>query len=408
MSKKLLDNKQEINCKLCNSKFKVVGKLTEHLRLRHNIDSVDYTIKYLLDNKIPKCKCGCAQPVKVHNYKYNEWYVGHTHVSGTIGRIKSSKLYDIKYDSSKWILNCTICNEVIQYNDYYKFRSAIGRIQFKNQILKCQTCRYKVSKKGGPIKKFTETDSDWIIQCDGKNDCVIVCKNYRHYRDLNKKKENNKKVLCRSCCQVGKIITDEFRNKCKGKHISDETRHKLSLANKRRYANQTLEDKLRIKEIQSNANLKAWKNATPEQRANRLKNRNIAISNLPPEKIKAKKEKISAKLLQRRLANGVSGFYPAFNIQTIPYIEDILNVTFNTKFIHAKTEAGEFHIYDKEFKKFYYADAYSKELNLWIEFDEKHHYDSNKELKQECQLRESRIRSILKCRFIRIPFLNYK
>lgn len=63
-------------------------------------------------------------------------------------------------------------------------------------------------------------------------------------------------------------------------------------------------------------------------------------------------------------------FKPSYNEATIPYIENILNKEFNTNFRHAETEGGEFRVYDKEFQRTYYADAYCVRLNIWIEFDE--------------------------------------
>jgi hypothetical protein len=76
------------------------------------------------------------------------------------------------------------------------------------------------------------------------------------------------------------------------------------------------------------------------------------------------------------------------------HITDILNVRYDTEFRHAETVDGEFKIYDFEFNTHYFADAYSEELNIWVEFDERHHF-KNGELREECQLREERIRKLV-------------
>ena len=93
-------------------------------------------------------------------------------------------------------------------------------------------------------------------------------------------------------------------------------------------------------------------------------------------------------------------FKPSYNVSTIEYIETKLNSEYNTKFMHAEN-GGEFKIYDKVNQKFYYADAYSKELNLWIEFDEVGKFENNK-LKDEHIIREDSIRKLLNCNIIRI------
>lgn len=98
-------------------------------------------------------------------------------------------------------------------------------------------------------------------------------------------------------------------------------------------------------------------------------------------------------------------FKPAYNPKAIPYIEDILNVKYDTQFRHAESEGGEFKIYDKQEGRFYYADAYCEEQNIWVEFDEKCHYLGG-QLKQECVFREERVRELLDCMFLRIQFFT--
>jgi len=79
----------------------------------------------------------------------------------------------------------------------------------------------------------------------------------------------------------------------------------------------------------------------------------------------------------------------------------MLNNQHKTIFINAESVGGEFRIYDKQERRFYYADAYSKELNIWVEFDESYHTANNKII-QEDKFRQERIEDILKCTFIRI------
>lgn len=71
----LVDN---VNCKclLCGFHCKNRNGLSQHLSSIHNISSTEYSIKYLLENKIPVCKCGCGNEIKIDGYKYNE-YLNH-------------------------------------------------------------------------------------------------------------------------------------------------------------------------------------------------------------------------------------------------------------------------------------------------------------------------------------------
>jgi hypothetical protein len=98
-------------------------------------------------------------------------------------------------------------------------------------------------------------------------------------------------------------------------------------------------------------------------------------------------------------------FKPSYNPKAIPYIVDILNVKYGTEFRHGESVGGEFKIYDKQEGRFYYADAYCAEQNIWVEFDEKCHYLGG-QLKQECIFREERVRELLDCMFLRIQFFT--
>ena len=67
-----------VDCKICSQSFKKLEGLSKHLKLVHNVNTIQYTKEYLLSNEIPKCKCGCGSNVKVYNYRYNEYCLGHT------------------------------------------------------------------------------------------------------------------------------------------------------------------------------------------------------------------------------------------------------------------------------------------------------------------------------------------
>lgn len=56
-------------CLVCNDVSLPANHLTGHLKKVHNISKMDYVIKYILNNKIPTCSCGCGELVKVYDYK---------------------------------------------------------------------------------------------------------------------------------------------------------------------------------------------------------------------------------------------------------------------------------------------------------------------------------------------------
>lgn len=123
------------------------------------------------------------------------------------------------------------------------------------------------------------------------------------------------------------------------------------------------------------------------------------------QKIKETREKMSkerkqewyskvTKKLKENIINDTFSFKPQYNKSTIPYIVDILNIRYDTEFQHAESEDGEYKIYDKEFDKIYYADAYCPVSNIWIEFDEKGKF-FNGRLRQEHIDREERIRKCI-------------
>lgn len=89
---------------------------------------------------------------------------------------------------------------------------------------------------------------------------------------------------------------------------------------------------------------------------------------------------------------------PRYNKNSISIIEQYGKEN-GYNFQHAEN-GGEFHL--KELG--YWADGYDKEKNVWIEYDEKHHFDIFGNLKEKDIRREQEIRDFLKCEFIRIGY----
>lgn len=92
-----------------------------------------------------------------------------------------------------------------------------------------------------------------------------------------------------------------------------------------------------------------------------------------------------------------SGFFISYNPESILIIENY-GKQHGYTFQHAEN-GGEVQICG------YFVDGYDKENNVVIEYDEKHHFHKNGQLKQKDYIRQQNIIDELKCKFIRI---NYK
>lgn len=106
------------------------------------------------------------------------------------------------------------------------------------------------------------------------------------------------------------------------------------------------------------------------------------------------KRKIRLATLKRIKETKLNGgqLYPAYNINSIPIIEEYGNTNGFT-FQHAEN-GGEYHI--KELG--YWVDGYDSSKNVVLEFDEEYH---NKQ-KNKDKIRQEEIITFLKCQFIRI------
>lgn len=99
------------------------------------------------------------------------------------------------------------------------------------------------------------------------------------------------------------------------------------------------------------------------------------------------------------LEKTVGQITPRYNIDSIELLEQKAK-ELNIKDLQHAENGGEYHI--KELG--YFVDGYSKEKNIVIEVDEKHHFDTNGFLKEKDLQRQQEIESYLGCRFIRIKY----
>lgn len=259
------------------------------------------------------------------------------------------------------------------------------------------------------------------------------CKKELYYKDkyiLNVAIKKNR--ICISCAKKGFKHTDESKMKISeafrgenhplyGTHRSDETKEKLRSANLGKKVKNNIKKKIK------NTMLNHYKNEEYKQkhkeRMNRpevkeLLSKNSRSSELSVRlKISAglkKSKKFQSLFKSKKYLNKLSKsmrivkikeieqkigkrICPNYNKNSIPILEQKAKELNITDLQHAEN-GGEFYI--KELG--YWIDGYSKEKNIVIEIDEKHHFDIYGNLKEKDIKRENEITNFLKCKFIRI------
>lgn len=140
-------------------------------------------------------------------------------------------------------------------------------------------------------KKYSNNPEDWFRICDECNE-KYMCKDYNSFARYQKIKEEGGSIRCNSCAQTGKLMSEEFREKCRNRIITDEQRKANGDRTRERYANMTEEERAEVSEIQRKASKKGWDKLTPEERKERHEKSMESIRNLPDEKKAEKNKKI--------------------------------------------------------------------------------------------------------------------
>ena len=114
--------------------------------------------------------------------------------------------------------------------------------------------------------------------------------------------------------------------------------------------------------------------------------------------------KLKARISALKYIEKMSGnrIIPRYNINSISIIEQFGKENGYT-FQHAEN-GGEFHI--KELG--YFVDAYDVEKNVVLEIDERHHFDTDGNLRERDITRQSEIEKFLGCKFIRLSYEKQK
>lgn len=314
------------------------------------------------------------------------------------------KRHDVSFDPKDWNILCSgNCGCILYWPTRRTYLSTLHRLHVKNQPQYCPECRLLFPKKDGPPRKYDVDPKNWNVECSEPGcDKFIKYDKYGSYASACKRIEKGNGVICYSCASKRADRTNpEYIAKISGKKCSENVKDKL----RDRFRNMTPEQRENYKKIQSLRCKKGWDALSAEDRKRRAKQVADNLNNLTEEQKLIRSIILSTHARERyHKYKRKNGFKPAYNPNIIPYIEDILNIRYNTTFRHAETPGGEYSIYDDSFFRRYYADAYSEELNIWIEFDEGYHFDRNGNLKDFDIEREDRIREILGCQIHRVKF----
>lgn len=192
---------------------------------------------------------------------------------------------------------------------------------------------------------------------------------------------NDENSTCKSCARKRQIITDETKKKWSitrtGRKLSDETRKKLSLVRKGRPISEKQKQQISI------ANSGSKFSAEFKQKC-----RERMLGNIPSEETRRK--------LRLAAIGRIGQVFPSYNLSACKLFEQ-LEKEFGFDGIYAtKNNHGEFYV--KELG--YWVDYYEPNLNLVIEYDEKHHERHSQKLRDA--KRQEEIINLLKCKFVRI------
>lgn len=245
------------------------------------------------------------------------------------------------------------------------------------------------SHKGQISKKriYSRNPDDWKIKCEG-------CDNFLIYTSIDSFKQANFK---------NKNRTESL--KCPDCRFTyEEKNRRIRLKNT--YGNKTPEEK---RQLLSDIHKNRWAAYSDDKRNAIISLMKDNINKRSPREKHEQYRKVSESNKKRMAELGYEyKFKPGYNKESIVFIDTKLCEKFNTTFVHAESEFGEFKIHDVENRCFYYADGYCKRLNLWIEIDE-HQKFKNGKLKNEHIVKHHRIKELLNCDIIRYRCRkNYK
>ncbi len=264
---------------------------------------------------------------------------------------------------------CPVCDAILNYCNKYACRDA----EIKNTS--CRSC----SMMG---KSHSQTDET------KRKISKSLMGNIPWNVGKNLTPEHKRKI---SISHTGKQVSEETKKKLSemrlGNALSKETKRKISKAHKGKKFTSEHKKKLSERKM-DNVNALGYKHTDDAKKQ---------MSKMKKDKSLSTEHKKKLRLATIKSIEARSGqVYPNYNPSSVPIIEQYGKEN-GYNFQHAEN-GGEHHI--KELG--YWVDGYDKDKNVVIEYDEKHHFNSDGSLKEKDIQRQLEITKYLKCEFVRL------
>lgn len=217
----------EIICKICGEKVfhekepYCISKMLKHLKFAHSLTKEEYLIKYELNGEIPRCACGCGNPVSTMKgwNKWRKYYKNHkNHMKNSektrkkISDKAKERLCNGYYDS---IMREDDINN--SFDDFYYGRLTLTEIQKKYNHDKRTIKRIWISKK-----KINEHDYEIIAYRN--NFTLGNDKRFKKYNENLKYYEEIYEFIIKNkykynICEINRIFGEKMNQTTLLKHL---------------------------------------------------------------------------------------------------------------------------------------------------------------------------------------------
>lgn len=274
-------------------------------------------------------------------------------------------------NQKKWTRNCPKCNKELSYTRHYTVLCAN-----KDGWL-CHTCNSELSRTYTCSKniEIVNGNSKYVNIC---NKCNITKKYFTTYQGLLYSIKHY--YICRECGKVPSVVYTRECPKCKKKLL---TKNKL-------YYNKAVKNN----SLCLSCVLKGRKFSDETKKLMSKNHTDISGDKNPSKRCDVRRNLRLKKIARISIQKFEGGqVVPFYNSNACKYFDE-LNKQNGWNLQHAMN-GGEFACVG------YFLDAYDKERNIVVEYDEKHHYNSLNELQDKDVYRQNTIIKSLQCKFFR-------
>jgi len=158
----------KIKCEICGEIFEHNFKgsekklLSNHLKMKHDVDVKDYVLKYYYNNIQPKCLCGCGRDTDYFKWKFFKYYRDHKNHMKVSKNVLEKRKKTIKENSKYGYIKLGL-----KYSDlvdmFYEFKNKISLMELSE--------KYKIDRR--TLEKY------WILNG------ISNLKEIRRYKKLH-------------------------------------------------------------------------------------------------------------------------------------------------------------------------------------------------------------------------------